>query len=864
MDAAADVGLYTSLAIDSAGNLHVSYWDAYWEDLKYAKLTGSTWTIMPVDTVGYIGYLGTSIEVDSANNPHISYYDNDNGDLKYAFWNGLNWNILTVDSAGAVGLYSSLALDSNNRAHISYYDFTNFDLKYAYWTGSSWSIQTVDSTGAAGFASSLELDTNNRPHITYWQSENSFVRLKYARWTGSAWNFETVDQGIGYAATSLKLDSSNNPHISYFKTSNLMYAKKTGSTWTTETVDASQAVGSRSSLSLDSNGSPHIAYVDDYWLDLKYAKLTDHGWFIKNVDNVGNVGDYPSLVLDSSNHPHIVYRDETNKNLKYARNPDETFKSESYQAFDGDGDLKFDSVKLTLDIDTTYSGTLSIFVFAALIDLNGQVRATNSTNLSITSDQSDPFNLILNLLQTAPEGNYDIYSSVEDDSGTTEASSLLVDVVYLYPPQTSQIGFLTGTVTDQDSGESISGIEVQIDGLPAFTNSTGQYYISLEAGSYNVSVYEDLYQSVTITDVTVVAGVTTTQDIVLESDAYVLELQVQGSGSLNPAAGFYHYPIGSEVEVQATADSGWTFAYWLFDLVDVGSENPYSFFMDSDHALKAVFIEESQVGIFHGTVLDAESESPIAEAKVNIDFSIFLTDPAGNFELELTAGEYNVLVEANGYFSQERQILVEAGGATEEIFLLQSIESAETVIESSNSGAEQKDVFELGETVYVAGNGYSPSTTYNLYVVEDVATWTDGVTIPPRVLGTAITISSNSEGGIPPTVAWSNPQIVGKYDIVVDVNDNGVYDSGLDALDDSDVEVTAGAQIIPEFPTGIVLTIFVSITLFALIIKKKLFRPQSRKSLKQYSRKSRKSSFPSLLFRLHACRPEFQRRYSRF
>jgi len=131
--------------------------------------------------------------------------------------------------------------------------------------------------------------------------------------------------------------------------------------------------------------------------------------------------------------------------------------------------------------------------------------------------------------------------------------------------------------------------------------------------------------------------------------------------------------------------------------------------------------------------------------------------------------------------------------------------------------AEQKDFFELGETVYVAGNGYSPSTTYNLYVVEDVETWTEDMPIPTRVPGTTTTISSNTEGGITPTVAWNNPQTEGKYDIIVDVNDNGLYDPEVDALDDSDIEVTAG-MVIPEFSALHFLPLLIALAIFAVFI----------------------------------------------
>ena len=819
VDASEDVGKWTSLAIDSVGNLHVSYWDQKWNNLKYAKLTGSTWTITPVDTVDDLGYLGTSIAVDSANNPHISYYDYTYGALKYAHWTGSTWNIQSVDSTGDVGSYSSIAVDSNNRAHISYYDSTNQDLKYAQWTGSTWNIQTVDSGGEVGTASSLDLDSNNQPHIAYQQAENLTARLKYARWSGTAWNFETVEVGyVGARCVSLKLDTSNNPHISYYDSHNinLKYAKKTGSTWNTETVDASNIVGSISSLALDANNSPHIAYFDHYWDDLKYAKLTDHGWFIKNVDNLGIVGDYPSLVLDSTGHPHIVYRDDTNKNLKYARDPDETLGQIIYQAIDSDGDVEFDSVEYTFDIDTTYSGTLSVFVYAALTDSTGQLKASNNTVVSVTSNQPDSFKIIVCLPEDAVEGYYGIFLSVEDDGGTIEDYVSGSNDVYLYPPQSDQIGFLTGTVTDQDSGEPISNAEVQIDGLYAYTNSTGQYYIGLQAGLYDVTVNKDLYLSTTIQDVSVVAETTTTQDVVLERWFYYLDLQVQGSGSLDPPAGFYMSEASSTVEVEATADSGWTFAYWLRDFVNVGSENPYSILIDSDHTLRAVFVEDSQVGYFQGTVFDAETENPIAEAELGINFATFLTDAEGNFEIELEAGEYDVFIGADGYQGQEMHIQIDAGSTNNQDFLLEKIESTEVMVESCNLVGDQKDFFELGEAVYIMGRGYSSSTTYNVYLVEDVETWTDGATIPDRISETASTILSNSEGDVPAMAVWSNPQAAGKYDIVVDVNNNGVYDVGVDALDDSDVEVTAG-MVIPEFAPLHFLTLLTVLAAFAVL-----------------------------------------------
>ncbi|WP_406661964.1 PEF-CTERM sorting domain-containing protein [Methanolobus sp. ZRKC3] len=119
-------------------------------------------------------------------------------------------------------------------------------------------------------------------------------------------------------------------------------------------------------------------------------------------------------------------------------------------------------------------------------------------------------------------------------------------------------------------------------------------------------------------------------------------------------------------------------------------------------------------------------------------------------------------------------------------------------VESSDGAGTIKDIFLEGEKVYAIGGGYVPSITYNLYVVEDVI-WSNGDTIPSRVLGTATSVTTDDSGNILPTTIWSSA-VVGGYDIIVDVNANGNYDEGIDALDDMDVN-GAGYQAIPEFPT---------------------------------------------------------------
>jgi hypothetical protein len=87
---------------------------------------------------------------------------------------------------------------------------------------------------------------------------------------------------------------------------------------------------------------------------------------------------------------------------------------------------------------------------------------------------------------------------------------------------------------------------------------------------------------------TVVEGVFDNQPTVVEYD---LTISVTGMGTTDPAVGTYTYEESTVVPVTATPSSGWEFDHWLLDTVNVGSANPYSVTMDSNHALTAVFTE---------------------------------------------------------------------------------------------------------------------------------------------------------------------------------------------------------------------------------------------------------------------------------
>ena len=121
-------------------------------------------------------------------------------------------------------------------------------------------------------------------------------------------------------------------------------------------------------------------------------------------------------------------------------------------------------------------------------------------------------------------------------------------------------------------------------------------------------------------------------------------------------------------------------------------------------------------------------------------------------------------------------------------------------IESCNSEGIKKDTFDVTEDIYVNGSGFMSNAIYDVYVVDDV-TWTDGMIIPSRVPGTVSIFASSIDGSIPPINIWGSPLEIGKYDIVIDGNGNGIYDEGVDARDDMDIS-TGGFFVIPENVLG--------------------------------------------------------------
>ncbi|NQU99306.1 MAG: hypothetical protein HQ538_01085, partial [Parcubacteria group bacterium] len=275
-------GRYCSIAIDSSDDIHVSYWGGslgVWggDVLKYRKKSNGDWAdVRNVDESDETGSY-TSIAIDSSDNPHISYrrYDSGNEKIKHAWSSdgGTAWfweNIWDNSTATNVGQYSSIAIDSSDNIHFSYY---NNDLYYArlssegVWNHRHTLIDNIEQSGRYG--TSIAVGSNGIVGIAYDQyggSGNNNMYYAYSSNAGDLWKTVGVDTGSNSGSyPSLAVDSDNNMHISYrdVNSKDLKYVSGKGNAWgAPSTIDSTdENVGQYSSIAW-SNDNAFISYYN--------------------------------------------------------------------------------------------------------------------------------------------------------------------------------------------------------------------------------------------------------------------------------------------------------------------------------------------------------------------------------------------------------------------------------------------------------------------------------------------------------------------------------------------------------------------------------------------------------------------------
>jgi len=116
--------------------------------------------------------------------------------------------------------------------------------------------------------------------------------------------------------------------------------------------------------------------------------------------------------------------------------------------------------------------------------------------------------------------------------------------------------------------------------------TTDHTFSDYETGTYDIELkltgYADWDSTVTVSD-----GATTTVNPTLEEVTYTVTVTTAGTGTVALDPDKTTYGAGEEVEITATAGSGWAFHGWSGDLS--GSQSPDTITVNDDMEIEAVF-----------------------------------------------------------------------------------------------------------------------------------------------------------------------------------------------------------------------------------------------------------------------------------
>lgn len=329
LQSASNTGQCTSLAVDSRGLVHISYYDSTEQKLMYTRqhrVGADIWWGVATVAAAEVGR--TALALDENDNPYIGYQDISGAfdDLCWAWlpaggtWKKACRGTTTINDGALVA-----AAARGGNIHLAWRNNASGDVEYASFEpveNPSWPI-TAAVVGAGGGDISLALRSDGIPRITYRRFSD--MALVYARLIGTTWSEEVLDGSLENNAgdcNGLALDSNNEPRVAYLyedypekQLRYIAYRGLIGNPWFAPTTLDRTLSGAVCDISLaaEGSGAPHIVYYNDGGVasqgTLHYThKLPNGVWQYETIDGpASSCGMHSALALDADGRPHASY-----------------------------------------------------------------------------------------------------------------------------------------------------------------------------------------------------------------------------------------------------------------------------------------------------------------------------------------------------------------------------------------------------------------------------------------------------------------------------------------------------------------------------------------------------------------------------
>jgi hypothetical protein len=430
LDASADVGSYSSIAIGTDGLPVISYYYTTGGDLKVLHCgnrdcsSGNTTT--SVDTTNDVGRY-TSIAIGTDGLPVISYYYVTGSDLKVTHCGNLacsSGNTTTsLDTSNSVGQYTSIAIGTDGLPVISYYYVTGGDLRIMHCTNlacTSANSGIPDTTNDVGLYTSIAIGTDGLPIISAYDNTNGDLRVTHCSLVacGSGFTTTAVDTSntVGQM-TSIAIGTDGLPVISAYDSTNADLRvthcgnQACGAGNTTTAVDTTNSVGAYSSIAIGTDGLPMISYQYSTGPFLKVTHCGNQPCTSGNVstvvDNANDYGRLTSIAIGTDGLPVISSYSNGFGTLRFAHCATKDCASASGTAFNSGIDMG----TLAASFRSGYFNTINLGSENAHLQLD-ELGNFHANGLSTTASTTADAVTIVNSSTTAGADGLQINNSV--------------------------------------------------------------------------------------------------------------------------------------------------------------------------------------------------------------------------------------------------------------------------------------------------------------------------------------------------------------------------------------------------------------------------------------------------------------------